>query len=404
MDRLVDVVVRSMEGVWAVLVEAAPWLLVGLFAAGLAKWALPERRLVRIMGRRRWVQVVRATVVGAPLPLCSCGVLPAALGLRREGLSRPGTASFLVATPQNGADSVALSYALLGPVFTVVRVVASLLSALTAGFVTMLVAPEDADGEAKVKGDASSSGGSCCSKREAACCSSGVGVTVGESDDAEEVGACCSSTAGGNGAGRETFVSGQRYAFGRFLMDIGGWLAVGLAIAGLMQAWVEPGAAAGWASGLLAMLVILVVSVPMYICAQASTPVAAGMLAAGVSPGTVLVFLLAGPATNFAGVALVKRELGTRATAGYLGGLIVSSLGLGLAVDWLLLDAVAWTPVEAMEHGEHLVPMWLGVASAVLLLAIYGALNVRHLVAHLRTGDGETCAVCGERVGEEAMA
>jgi len=413
-----EIVLRSMEGVWGVVVEAAPWLVVGLFFAGVAKWALPERRLVRVMGRRGWVQAVRATMVGAPLPLCSCGVLPAALGLRREGLSRAGTASFLVATPQNGADSVALSYALLGPVFTVVRVVSSLVSALAAGFATLAFGEGGRAGRGEGEAGGGGARGCCGSEPAAACCSSGVGVTVGESDGAEEMGvggsccgggsaeveasSCCGESGGSVGGGRETFVGGQRYAFGRFLFDIGGWLVVGLGIAGLMDAWVDPGAVSGWAGGLWAMLAILVISVPMYICAQASTPVAASMLAAGVSPGVVLVFLLAGPATNFAGVALVRRELGTRATAAYLGGLIVSALGMGLAVDWLLLDAMAWSPLEAAAHGEHLVPGWLGVGSAVFLMVVYAWLHGRHVVMHLRTKRGEACAVCGERVGGAA--
>lgn len=398
MDGVVMVVERSMAGVWGVVVEAAPWVLVGLFFAGLAKWALPERRLLRVMGRRGWVQVVRATVVGAPLPLCSCGVLPAALGLRREGLTRAGTASFLVATPQNGADSVALSSALLGPLFTVVRVVSSLVSALTAGFVTLLLDRGGAGGAGGSAGRTVSlgvSGGGCCGGG-CGCSSEDESAGAVEPDDA---GGCCGGASEGS-----TFISGQRYAFGTFLFDIGGWLLIGLLAAGLLNAWVDPGALSAWGSGLGAMLLVLVVCVPMYICAQASTPVAASMLAAGVSPGVVLVFLLAGPATNFAGVALVKKELGTAGTAGYLGGLIASALVLGLLTDWLLLGPVGWSPVEGSGAAGHLVPAWLGVLSAFVLLALFGVMHVRQIAAHVRWSRGAACGSCGRPVVEEEGA
>jgi hypothetical protein len=420
---MVDVLVQT----WRVLVEAAPWLVFGLFAAGLVKWALPERRLVRLMGRRSATQVWRATVVGAPLPLCSCGVLPAALGLRREGLSKAGTSSFLVATPQNGVDSIALSYALLGPVFTVVRVLTSLVSSVAAGFATLALdrsrgMPQGDDGSREVVGadgaccggvqSASVSAAACCdgeanesatAATSAARCSSLAAMPMDSSasrstEPGDDAGSCCHSASSHNarddsptaaccGADeaiaehdrRATFVSGQRYAFGSFLVDIGGWLMIGLFVAGAMNAFVGPQGLSAFGSGLLPMLAVLLLSIPMYICASASTPIAASMLVAGVSPGVVLVFLLAGPATNFAGVALIRRDLGTRATAGYLGGLIVCTFALGLLADLVLLRLMDWSPTPLGEGRHHLIPAWLGVAAAVGLLVRLGGLHVQRL-------------------------
>ena len=128
-----------LTNTFAVLMEIAPWFLLGLVFAGLVRWLLPDKRLARLLGTGGVNTVARATILGAPLPLCSCGVLPTAIGLRRQGLSKPGTVSFLVATPQNGVDSIAVTYALLGPVFTVVRLATSLVSAFTAGVATLLV-------------------------------------------------------------------------------------------------------------------------------------------------------------------------------------------------------------------------------------------------------------------------
>jgi uncharacterized membrane protein YraQ (UPF0718 family) len=420
MQQVVNIVFEVLGHTWFVLAEAAPWLVLGLFAAGLAKWALPEARLVKLMGRSAGTQVMRATLVGAPLPLCSCGVLPAALGLRRQGLSKAGTSSFLVATPQNGVDSIALSYALLGPVFTVVRVATSLVSALASGAATLVIdrgGPAPAHAGREAGGSCAATGAPTCGcassasepepepepEPAASCCSPGRTVSLGvmnepepaafvpEAANAQAGASCCSSSGARAGSGGgETFVSGQRYAFGRFLMDIGGWLAVGLLIAGAMNAFVGPDGLAAYGSGLLAMGAVLVISVPMYICASASTPVAASMLLAGVSPGVVLVFLLAGPATNMAGLALIKKELGFRATAGYLGGLIVSCVTLGLLADWLMLSVFSWEPIDAGPGGAHLLPVWLSNSAAFALLIWFGGLNVAKLTGDVRARRGSS--------------
>ncbi len=424
MEPFADAVLEVVAHTWHVLAEAAPWLLFGLFAAGLVKWALPERRLVKLMGRSSMTQVLRAAFIGAPLPLCSCGVLPAALGLRREGLTKAGTSSFLVATPQNGVDSVALSYALLGPVFTVVRVLTSLVSAVAAGAATLLLdraadAPSprratSAEPNPTAKPATTASCG--CSSNDGlasatpktpatsapvalgvetpaqgtSCCSSSATPAAQPAAASTQASCCSSAAADAPTAPRQTFLSGQKYAFGRFLLDIGGWLAVGLIIAGAMNAFVGPGGLAEFGSGFLAMIAVLLISIPMYICASASTPVAASMLIAGVSPGVVLVFLLAGPATNFAGVALIKRDLGLRATVGYLGGLIISVLALGLLADFFMLSLMDWTPAPMGEAGGHLLPPWVGAAAGFFILALYAGLHVAEFVKTRRSDRRDT--------------
>jgi hypothetical protein len=153
------------------------------------------------------------------------------------------------------------------------------------------------------------------------------------------------------------------------LDEIGLWLVIGLVLAAGVAVLAPPDVIARWGSGPLAMVLMLVVGVPMYICATASTPVAAALLLAGVSPGTVLVFLLAGPATNLGTVGIVRRELGWRATGSYLGAVAIGSIGAGLLLDWMI---TAWQlPVMAHvgEHGEML-PAWLAIGSAALLLTL----------------------------------
>jgi len=325
-----------------IYLDAAPWLLLGLIIAGLLKAWLPEGLLNRWLGGHGPWPVVKAAVIGAPLPLCSCGVLPAALGLRRGGASRSATVSFLIATPETGVDSIAVSYAMLGPVMAVVRPIAAILSAITTGLLTTLV-PETARTLPGIAAVAACSGGSCCSSG-------------------------CSAPAAKPGL-LATTLQGLRYAASDILDDIALWLAIGIVLAGVVATWVPPQALAEWGSGLPAMLLMLLVGIPMYICATASTPVAAALMLAGISPGTVLVLLLAGPATNLATLAVLRKELGAGILAVYLAGIALSSIGLGLLLDGLVsnlgLDIAA-----QLGAGGEMIPIWLAWSTGLLLAVL----------------------------------
>ncbi len=332
------------DELWRVLLEAGPWLLVGLIVSGLIKAFMPVSLMTRWLGGRGVGPIMRAAILGTPLPLCSCSVVPAAVTLRRGGASRGATASFLVATPENGADSIALSYALLGPVMTLLRPVAAIFSALLAGLLTSWTQRDET---------AATPPASCSSQVAASCCG---GDKAQPSD--MRLGA--------------KLVLGGRYAIGDLLGDIAPWLAVGLVLAAVINTFVSPGQIAGWGSGLPAMGLMLLIGVPMYICATASTPVAASMLIAGVSPGTVLVFLLAGPATNPGTLGIVRRELGGRAAGMYLTGVAVGAVVAGLVTDWMVADLSLDVAAQAAD-GPELIPHALSVASVVVL----GLLTVR---------------------------
>ncbi len=319
--------------------DAAPWLVLGLVAAGLIKAWLPAERLNRWLGGNSFWAVVKAALIGAPLPLCSCGVLPAALGLRRAGASRGTTLSFLIATPETGPDSVALSYALLGPFMAVIRPLAAIISAVFTGFMALFIResslPSLPLGEASV--------GSCCSS--------------GSCTQAEEP--AQPGFLGKTG-------QGIAYAFTDILDDLVTWLAIGLLLAALVATLVPPLAMAEWGSGLDAKLLMLLAGIPVYVCATASTPVAAGLLLAGISPGTVLVFLLAGPATNIATIGVIHKEMGRAATMVYLLGISLASLGLGIITD-ILVNAMDIDVVAELNSSGEVLPLWLAAASGVLL-------------------------------------
>jgi uncharacterized membrane protein YraQ (UPF0718 family) len=223
---------------------------------------------------------------------------------------------------------------------TIIRPVAAIISAVSTGLLTGFVSNHEDD-----QGGAEES---CASDN---CCATN----------------CCSTQAEANQAGA------QHSRFAEFwhavidlLDDIAGWLLVGILLAATLNTFVPANAIAQWGSGLLPMLTILLISVPMYICATASTPVAASMLLAGISPGTVLVFLLAGPATNLASVGLLRRELGTKATVAYLVGIAVTSVGFGLALD-AFLSATTLDPVSQIDGSGELMPPIISLTAAILV-------------------------------------
>ncbi len=330
--------VQFMKDFWSIWVEAAPWLFLGLVVAGLLKAWFPTQLLQRWLSGRGLLPIFRAAVIGTPLPLCSCSVLPAAIQLRRSGASKGSTVSFLIATPENGADSIAISYVLLGPMMTVVRVIAALISAVTAGSLTAWFSSES-DNHPSIsdpKDDCSS----------ANCCE-----TASESKTEKRE--------------NDTTLSGLRYAFTNLFDDIAIWLLLGIVVAAVIRSFVPPTVMAEWGSGLVPMLAVVAISVPMYICATASTPVAASLLMAGVSPGTVLVFLLAGPASNISSVGLVKRELGSKSLAAYLFGVIGVSILIGLLFDGLLA-ATGFNVMAQQSEAREIIPERLATTAGVL--------------------------------------
>lgn len=326
-----------IENAWEIWVEAAPWLLVGLVAAGILKIWVPAQFLQSRLGGHGFYPILKAAIIGTPLPLCSCSVLPTAIQLRRSGASKGSTVSFLVATPENGADSIALTYVMLGPVMTIIRPVAAIVSAVSTGLMTGFVCDRE---DEHTKRDEPTSNDDCCGTH---CCSQVEEASQPQSRFAE-----------------------FWHATIDLFDDMTGWLFLGIVLAAALNTFVPANAIARWGSGIFPMLGILVVSVPMYICATASTPVAASMLLAGISPGTVLVFLLAGPATNLASVGVLRRELGTRATVAYLVGISVTSVVVGLVVD-ALVPITTLAPVSQVGGGGELVPPAISLVAAVLL-------------------------------------
>lgn len=333
--------------------EAAPWLLLGILVGGILKAWIPTDLMQRHLGGKGIMPVIKAALLGAPLPLCSCGVIPAALAIRKAGASKRATVSFLVSTPETGVDSVSISYALLGPFMAIVRPIAAIVSALVAG---MLAGPDEpAAAPTKVVNKIDT-----IPVTVTSCCS-------GDSEDNEKS-TCCDTSDGPTDDGfMARTIEGLRYGFTQLLDDILLWLIIGLVFAALIKTFVPASFLAQWGGGLPAMLVMMVIGIPMYVCATASTPIAAGLMLAGISPGAALVFLMAGPATNIATLGIIGKALGKRAMAGYLAGVMGVALAAGLGTDFLVQH---WRiDIQAqLAGGQSVLPTWISWGSLLILL------------------------------------
>ncbi|MGH0028524.1 MAG: SO_0444 family Cu/Zn efflux transporter, partial [Myxococcota bacterium] len=343
-----------------VFYEGSLYILLGFAIAGLLHEFLPTRWISRLIGQESPRAVLTAALFGAPIPLCSCGVLPAAAELRKKGAGRAPTMSFLVSTPETGVDSIALTYGLFGGVMAVVRPVAAVLTALVAGLLSMLVPGreepvDDAALEDLPLHDHDHDG---------------------EEHAMAEKASRRSSAKGRRGRPRpwwegtgDRLQRATRYGFVTLLDDLSFWLTVGLLLTGVLSAALPDdffSTALGLDGGLLPMLVVMLAGVPLYLCASASTPVAAALVAKGLSPGAALVFLLVGPATNAATIAVVGRLLGRRQLRIYLGSIVGVSLLAGLLLDALAGDLVRSAALDARASQDP------GLLAALKLLAAAG--------------------------------
>lgn len=324
----------------AVALTAAPWLCLGLVLAGLIKAWLPETALKRWLGGQGWLSLGRAALIGLPLPLCSCGAIPTALALHRGGAGRGPTTAFMVSTPSVGIDSLLLSYALLGPVFALARVIGAITTAILTGRLVSWTSEQQPRVQA------------------ATCC-------AGHAEEQE---------AAPWSSWRQT-QTGLRYAWSNLLDDISGWMFAGLLLAGVLMTWLPPALLADQGQGLWVLVLMALIGIPLYICAAAATPIAAALLVAGLSPGAVLVFLLAGPVTSLATLAILKRELGWAGLGMYGLGVLVISVALGWGFD-LLLNRAGWDGVQSLSSAQELLPLWLE-AIALLCLVFFALRPLR---------------------------
>ncbi len=314
-----------------ILTEMAPYLMLGFIFAGLLHLLIPKKKVRKYMGQNNFRSIFNASMLGVPLPLCSCGVIPTGISFYKHGASKASTVSFLISTPQTGVDSIFVTYSMLGLPFAVIRPVVAFITGLFGGLVTKKIDPEKAE------------------------------TNLQNNENGDEL------PKGFLPRVKEMF----RYSFIEFLQDISNWLIIGLMVAALISVLVPDDFFADKIpNDFIGMLVILVISIPVYICATASVPVAAVLMLKGLSPGAALVLLMAGPATNAATITMIGKVLGKKSLIGYLGAIITGALLSGLFIDYFL--PAEWFRVS--EHFGHMghdhagmLPVWLKAGSAIIL-------------------------------------
>lgn len=328
---------------WGIMLDLSPALLAGLLLAGLMRVYFPDSLVRAHMSRPNLASVIRAAMIGVPMPLCSCGVIPTAMGLRNQGASKGATTSFMISTPQTGIDSILVVGSFLGWPFAAFKVLAAFVTGVIGGTLVNRFGGHDAP-------------------------------TAGESEQGEH----WRST-------DNRAVAVLRYAVFDILAAIDLWLIVGILLAAAITAAVPPDFLQGmaWTQGIGGMLLVLVIALPLYVCTTSSVPIAASLIAAGMPVGSALVFLMAGPATNVATIGAVYRTLGLRVLLIYLGTVVVSSILFGMTFDFIISQDQ--TAIDAHEHSER---AWWEYASAVLLIGLMLYLLLRRALGRLHRGDG----------------
>jgi uncharacterized membrane protein YraQ (UPF0718 family) len=302
----------------------SPYLLFGFAVAGILKVILPASFVQKHLGGKGIRPVFWASLFGVPLPLCSCGVIPVAMSLHKQGASKGATIAFLLSTPQTGVDSILVTFSLLGSVFMIARPIIALITGIIGGIAVDLFDRRDF-------------------------------VTPQLEDNSD------SSTVKNN------LAAGFKHAFVVLPRDIGAAMFIGLIIAAVISIVVpDDFFAEKIGTGIGAMILMMLVGVPLYVCATASVPIAAALIAKGLTPGAVLVFLMTGPATNAAGFVIIWRILGGRTAIIYLLTVIVCALGSGILLDSIFSDL--GRQVQGHFHKMGTTP--LEHISAIVLLAV----------------------------------
>lgn len=311
---MVDFLLRFIDQVWLISAEMAVYIVLGLFFAALIHVFVRKEKIIRHFGGDGIGSVVKAALIGIPLPVCSCAVLPLSAQLHRAGASKGAILSFLIATPVTGVDSIFATFGVLGGVFTAFRVAASIILAVAAGAIASALSTEKPHNAETVD------------------------------DTAEEA--------------NESFLrrvsNAAGYCINTLMPDIAAPLAIGIVLGALIGMAI-PQEISLWASQHKAFgyFVVLAIAIPVYVCATASIPIAMGLLTAGFSPGAAFVFLVVGPSTNTSTMAIVYKLLGAKYLAVYLGVMIIGGLALGATLDMISPQAVA-TALTAHAHTEKL--------------------------------------------------
>ena len=335
-----DTAKSYLSSVWEIFLEMSPYLLLGFFLAGLLHVFMPKKFMKKHLGQPKFSSIFKAAMLGIPLPLCSCGVIPTGVSLQQNGASKGATNSYLISTPQTGVDSILITYSLMNIYWAIARPIIALVTALFGGWLTDKFVEHEPHEISE--------------------------LDVKNTDEKKSFGS--------------QFKRIFSYAFIDFLADISRPLVLGVLMAALITTITPTSLFSSYLTEpLINMVIILIVSVPIYICATASVPLAAALLLVGVSPGAVLVFLMAGPATNAATITVLWKSLGRRTTIIYLASIIIGAFTFGIIIDYILpANLFIINNVEA--NHVHDTQNWLAISASIALIILILFVEIKKLI------------------------
>ena len=326
---MIDIFLSILVSFWETFAEMSPYLLFGFFVAGTLSILINQQFVERHLGGKGIWPLVKASIFGVPLPLCSCGVIPVAMSLHKHGASKGSTVSFLLSTPQTGMDSIFVTLSLLGPIFAVFRPLAAFITGVVGGSLVNIVthSKEHLPQE----------------KCEDECCST------------EEK--------------KNKIMVGLKYGFVTLPRDIGKAMFIGIAVAAVIAALVpDDFLVEKLGKGILPMLIMMVLGIPVYVCATASVPLAAVLIMKGLSPGAALVFLMTGPATNAASFVVILKSLGAKTAITYILAVAGCALAAGITLDFVAVSL----DFSVVPESHWMLPPIVKYISAIVLLAVLG--------------------------------
>lgn len=322
---------QALLDFWTTLAQMSPYLLFGFFVAGLLSVFISQSLVEKHLGGKGMWPLLKASIFGVPLPLCSCSVIPVAMSLHKHGASKGASISFLLSTPQTGVDSIFVTLSLLGPLFAVFRPLAALVTGIFGGSLVNVFSHTGQEQQTTEK----------CTDE------------------------CCTE----NGQKSRKITRGLKYGFVTLPRDIGRAMLVGLVIAAAISAIVPDGFfAEKLGTGIFAMVVMMFLGIPVYVCASASVPVAAALILKGLTPGAALVFLMTGPATNAASFITIWKILGRRTAVTYLIAVAGCALSGGIVLDGI----AAAGNFEVASGVSWMLPALVKYISAIALVTVLG--------------------------------
>ena len=357
----IEILIKYWNGISSLFLEMAPFLMLGFLISGLLYIVISKETIANNLGKPGALSVIKAAIFGVPMPLCSCGVIPVAASLYKRGASKGATLSFLISTPQTGVDSILITYGMLGPIFAMARPVIALITGVIGGLFTEQIISEDYTASNKAN----------------------------------------------HKHPKKTLKDAIKYAFISLPQDIAWPLIKGILMAGLITLLIPDNffqdyGITGWS----AMILMAVLSIPMYICATASVPIAAGLISSGIEPGAAFVFLMAGPATNIATISVIINTLGKKIVYIYLSTIFTCSIIFGALINKFII--INLNSMHHQMNHNH----WLNILSGLLLLAvcIYAISSkffIKDVIENLKIKadlsfivKGMTCNHCKETVTE----